>query len=67
MEYSSTWRSVINLKYGTEEGGWFPFLPKGCHGVGLWKEISEEGMFLRQHCSVILGDGIKAKFWKDLW
>ena len=24
-------------------------------------------MFLRQHCSVKLGDGIKARFWEDLW
>ena len=66
MEDSSTWRSVINLKYGTEEGSWFPSFPKGCHGVGLWKEISEEGMLLSQHCFVKLGDGIKVRFWEDL-
>ena len=29
------------MKYGTEEGGLFPSLPKGCHGIGLWKEISK--------------------------
>ena len=66
MEDVFMWRSVINLKYGTEDGGWFPSLPKGCHGVGLWKEISKEGMLLRLHCSVKLGDGIKAIFWEDL-
>ena len=64
MEVNCTWRSVINLKYGTKDGGWFLSLPKGCHGVGLWKEISKEGMLLRQHCFVKLGDGNKAKFWE---
>ena len=42
MEDNSTWRCVINLKYGTEARGWFPSLPKSNHGVGLWKEISKE-------------------------
>ena len=67
MEDNSTWRSVINLKYGSEDGGWFPSTPKGCHGVGLWKEISKEGMLLRHHCSVKIGDGSKARFWEDWW
>ena len=35
MEDNSMWRSVINLKYGLEVEGWFPPIPKGCHGVGL--------------------------------
>ena len=42
MKDNSTWRNVINLKYGSEEGGWFPIIPKGSYGVGLWKEISKE-------------------------
>ena len=48
------------MKYGSEDGGRFPSLPKGYHGVGLWKEISKEGMLLRQHCFVKLRDGSKA-------
>ena len=67
MEDNSTWRSVINLKYGSEDGGWFPSTPKGCHWVGLWKEISKEGMLLRHHCSVKIRDGSKARFWEDWW
>ena len=57
LEDNSTWRSVINLKYGNEDGGWFPSLPKACHVVGLWKKISKEDKLLRQHCFVKLGDG----------
>ena len=66
-EDNSMWRSVIILKYGLEDGGCFPHIPKGCHGVGLWKEICEEALFLRNHCSVKIGDGSKARFWEDWW
>ena len=67
MEDSSTWRSVINLKYGSEVGGWFPPIPKGYHGVSLWKEISKEGLILKHHCFVKIGDGSKVRFWEDWW
>ena len=66
-EDNSMWRSVIILKYGLEDGGCFPPIPKGCHGVGLWKEICKEALFLRNHCSVKIGDGSKARFWEDWW
>ena len=33
MEDNSMWRNVINLKYGTEEGGWFPIIPRSNYGV----------------------------------
>ena len=42
MEDNSTRRNFINLKYGPEEGGWFPIIPKGSYRVSLWKEISKE-------------------------
>ena len=35
MEDNSMWRNVINLKYGIEEGGWFPIIPRSSYGVGL--------------------------------
>ena len=66
-EDKSMWRSVIMLKYGAEDGGCFPSNPKGCHGVGLWKEICKEALFLRNHCSVKIGDGSKVRFWEDWW
>ena len=67
MEDSSTWRSVINMKYGSDDGGWFPPIPKGCHRVGRWKDISKEDLILRHHCSMKIGDGSKARFWEDWW
>ena len=67
MEDNSMWRCVINLKYGTEAGGWFPSLPTSSRGVGLWKEISKEVAQIKHHCSIELGDGCKTKFSEDLW
>ena len=57
MEDNSMWRNVINLKYGSEEGGWFPIIPKGSYRVGLWKEICKETVQIKQFCSIVLGDG----------
>ena len=67
MEDNSTWRNVIHLKYGSEEGGWFPIIPKGNYGVGLWKEISKEIVQIKRFCSIVLGDGCKTRFWEDVW
>ena len=67
MEDNSTWRNVINLKYGSEEGGWFPIIPKGSYGVRLWKEISKETVQIKHFFSIVLGDGCKTRFWEDLW
>ena len=66
-EDNSMWRGVITLKYGLEEGGCFPIIPKGCHGVGLWKEICKEALFIKNNCLVKIGDGSKARFWEDWW
>ena len=59
--------NVINLKYGSEEGGGFPIIPKGSYRVGLWKEICKETVQIKQFCSIVLGDGSKTKLWEDLW
>ena len=58
-EENSVWRSVISLKYGAEDGGWFSNIPKGSHVVGLWKEISKEIGQLKLSSSFELGDGRK--------
>ena len=67
MEEKSSWRFLISLKYGVEEGGWFSKIPRGSYGVCLWKEISKEAMQLKQDCSFDLGDGCKVGFWEDAW
>ena len=42
MEDSSTWRSVINLKYGSEFGGWFRPIPKSCHGLVFGRKLAKK-------------------------
>ena len=36
---NTVWKIVISLKYGTEEGGWFPKPPRGNAGKDLWKMV----------------------------
>ena len=57
----------IKSKYGTEEGRWFSSLPRGSHGVGLWKTIAKEFDSLKKDYVFSLGDGRKIKFWEDSW
>ena len=47
MEENSSWRFLISLKYGVEEGGWFSRSPRGSYWVGLRKEISKEATQLK--------------------
>ena len=56
-EDNTTWKNVISLKYGTEEGGWFTRLPRGKASIGLWKGINTEAVKLMQECSFELGEG----------
>ena len=42
VEDNSIWRSFINTKYGSQNGGWFTPYPRGSYGVGLWKSIAKE-------------------------
>ena len=67
MEVNSPWRLLLSLKYGMEDGGWFPKSPRGSYDVGLWKESSKETTQLKQHCAFKLSDGNKVRFWEDAW
>ena len=35
--------------------------------LGLWKEISKEGLLLLNNVSFSVGDGKRVRFWKDIW
>ena len=35
--------------------------------MGLWKEISKEGLLLLKNVSFFVGDGKGVRFWKDIW
>ena len=62
MEDNSPWRTVINLKYGTEAGRWFTHASRGSYKVGLWKDISKETEQLKIDSLFELGDGCRIKF-----
>ena len=67
MEDNSIWRSRINTKYGSHNGGWFTPYPRGSYGVGLWKSIAKETDQLKKDCVFKLGDDRKIIFWEDTW
>ena len=67
VEDNSTWKDVINLKYHTDEEDWFTRAPRGCFGVGLWKDISKESKQLKQDVRFVVGDGTRISFWEDTW
>ena len=41
MERAALWRQVIEVKYGSEWGGWCTRPINGPYGVVLWKNISQ--------------------------
>ena len=67
VERDSYWKLIISMKYGIERGGWSTRRAREGHGVGLWKEISKEGMLLLNNVSFSVGDGKRVRFWKDIW
>ena len=67
MEDDSMWRSCINTKYGSQNGGWFTSYPRGSYGVSVWKSIAKETEHLKKDCVFKLGDGRKIRFWEDTW
>ena len=62
VEDNSPWRTVIRLKYGTEEGGWFTRAPRSSFRSGLWKSISKETVQLKHDNQFELGDRSRIKF-----
>ena len=66
MEDNSTWRKVICLKYGVEDGGWFSNCPKGSYGVGIWKHIRKEAVQMQNQCYLLLGMAKGLVFGKNL-
>ena len=64
MEEKAVWRSIISLKYGMEDGGWFSNSPRGSFEVDLWKDIGKEVIRIKQNCSYKVGNGRKVRFWR---
>ena len=66
MEENSTWKSCISAKYGSREGEWFTPLPRGNHGVGLWKFIAKEFSQLKKDYIFKMGMVEKSDFGKTI-
>ena len=67
VERDSYWKLIISTKFGIERGGWSTRGVREGYGVGLWKEISKEGLLLLNNVSFSVGDGKRVRFWKDIW
>ena len=51
------WRRVISLKYGEVKGRWRTQDVIGRNGVGLWKAIRKEWLFLIGRLAYQVGSG----------
>ncbi|RVW63178.1 putative mitochondrial protein [Vitis vinifera] len=67
VERDSYWKLIIGTKFGVVRGGWSTCGGREGFGVGLWKEISKEGLLLLNNVSFWVGDGKRVRFWKDTW
>uniref|UniRef100_A0A2N9GXK7 Reverse transcriptase domain-containing protein n=1 Tax=Fagus sylvatica TaxID=28930 RepID=A0A2N9GXK7_FAGSY len=67
MDREAMWRSVVEAKYGSLWGGWCSKSGKGPHGVSVWKFIRQGWDSFYSHCSFLVGDGQRVKFWHDCW
>ena len=66
-EREAFWKQVISDKYGVEEGDWCTWAVSGRCGVGLWKAIRKEWLFLNSRLAYQVGSSWRVKFWKDKW
>ncbi|KAJ9674040.1 hypothetical protein PVL29_023536 [Vitis rotundifolia] len=66
-ERRAFWKKVISKKYGVEEGNWCTRAVSERYGVGLWKAIRNEWLFLKDRLAYQVGNGRRVKFWKDKW
>ena len=56
-EIEAFWKQVISHKYGEEEGGWRTRAVSGRYGVGLWKAIRKDWLFLNGRLAYQVGSG----------
>ena len=61
------WNQVMSRKYEVEEGGWYIREGREGFGVGLWKEIRNEGSRLSNYIVFYVGNGRRIRFWLDSW
>jgi hypothetical protein len=67
LEREALWRLVVDAKYGSLWGGWCSKSGTGSYGVSVWKFIRKGWDTFHSHCSFLVGDGQRVKFWQDWW
>uniref|UniRef100_A0A2N9FMM0 Reverse transcriptase domain-containing protein n=1 Tax=Fagus sylvatica TaxID=28930 RepID=A0A2N9FMM0_FAGSY len=67
LEREALWRLVVDAKYGSLWGGWCSKSGKGPYGVSVWKFIRKGWNSFQSHCSFLVGDGQRVRFWEDWW
>ena len=73
-EENAMWRRIIAGKYGEGEFSWLPNVEECKKGSRIWKDILKVGMgiealgeHLKSNVKIVLGDGSRTWFWKDMW
>lgn len=61
-ENNSLWKSVTNIKYGVEKGGWVTCISRGSYSVVLWKDIRKETILLAGYSTFAIEDGRRMSF-----
>ena len=67
VEREAIWKQVINRRYRVEERGWYTREGREGFGVGLWKEIRQEGYRLSNYIVFSVGNVRRIKFWLNSW
>jgi hypothetical protein len=66
-EREALWRRVIELKYGSDVGGWCTPDVRMSYGVSLWKSIWHGWDDFFRLVKFDVGNGSRIKFWHDVW
>ena len=61
------WKKVISHKYGEEDRGWRSRAVSERYGVGLWKAIRKEWIYLSGRLAYQVDNGQRMRFWMDKW
>jgi hypothetical protein len=64
-EKGALWRRVIDLKYGSDVGGWCTNAMTEPYGVSLWKFIRRGRDNFFQRVRFEVGKGSRIRFWHD--
>jgi hypothetical protein len=66
-ERDALWRKVVEVKYGSMDGGWCTNQVMGTYGVGVWKHIRRGWECFSKFIKFEVGDGSQISFWHDIW